>query len=472
MAGVDTLCVVVRYTNVDECMFPAFDATVGDLRQMVAKVRSLDPRPGGFDLLMRGDALGDEEMTLEHCGVEDGEVFEVVMGSTGRARQQLRDQYNVSDLKEGMERKLVDLCHTGGASPSSRRVNLELIRLLLQAGTDPNVKQYVLVPVTSPVTAPRQFNPHAIVSDGSLRFDESNLDASGNPYVVNMEASFLDSVVETGSGERPVHFAAINNDIRTLALLREFGADVNAVDHSNLTAMDHAISRGNLDAMTALKEWGVDLSGSSFLHMSVLSESMSAIKLLLSWGVSPDGVDVNGMTAMHLAVDNQRMPVMYVLHESGADVTKVDKDGWTAMHYALCDDNTAAMRALKEWGAPHNLVDVNGKEMIHIACDQHSVGAMCLLHEWGCNVNARDNDGRTPLHCAAKAGWQNPIELLIEWGADTKAMDHHGRSPTDMAHTGDNGVRRGTLSLTVLVSIAVMVPMAILFSVMAILYLG
>lgn len=177
------------------------------------------------------------------------------------------------DLRNFNHDKYGDL-PTDGIDP------LDLIKLLLQKGANPNL-QTDTVPV-----------------HGLMQFDGS---------WVNFD------------GETPFVRAALSGDIDVMRLLLEHGADPNIATMQGSTA---------LMAATGIN-W---IPGQTYTRSE--ADYIQAVKLCLDHGAPVNAANSLGLSAMHGAANRGWVSIMQMLADHGANVDAKDKEGRTPMTYA------------------------------------------------------------------------------------------------------------------------------------------
>lgn len=133
-----------------------------------------------------------------------------------------------------------------------------------------------------------------------------------------------------------VKAAARKEETGILKVLAAHGADVDAVDSGNYTALHHAAMLGKSGSIDALVEAGADVEATN-----------------------PD----NGCTALHWAAKKGHCEAMITLLRHGADVDAADYDGRTPLHRACSVDDphaTEAAELLLIWGADDTAINKNG----------------------------------------------------------------------------------------------------------------
>lgn len=150
-------------------------------------------------------------------------------------------------------------------------------------------------------------------------------------------------------------------DSAALKLLLDHGADPNFVDqYSGFSALENALSMGDITCASLLKEAGADvnkrgLSGQSILQFAVKGVMRAGdtgiLKLVLSWGVDPNVLSSGrAWTALHQAVASNpgqdSTPVVAELLRSGVDPCIADGTGQTALDMAVNLEQSDSVRRL------------------------------------------------------------------------------------------------------------------------------
>ncbi len=93
-------------------------------------------------------------------------------------------------------------------------------------------------------------------------------------------------VLKNGSGETPLHYLSIENEIKSVKALVDVGADVNTQDLNGSTPMMHAIQLGYDELLDYLLKIGAKielktLDGDTALTDAVMKDRMDVIRKLL-----------------------------------------------------------------------------------------------------------------------------------------------------------------------------------------------
>lgn len=196
-------------------------------------------------------------------------------------------------------------------------------------------------------------------------------------------------------------------------LLLEFGADVNATDERQPSALLVAMHSHdlNLDLVRVLVEAGADVNARDKSNNTPLNsafrwhqDAQSVVELLLA-----HGADVNART------EQRRTPLdRAVLYLASPAIDHVRLIG-TLLRFGA---NPNPPRPDEEDpGPPLCMVVRSG-----------NIRVARILIEAGADVNAADRWG-TPLTCAAEKGFDQIVELLLDAGADPSVRDPQGRTP-------------------------------------------
>lgn len=239
-------------------------------------------------------------------------------------------------------------------------------------------------------------------------------------------------------GMTPLHWAASSGSFEMTALVVDAGADLEAKDNQQRTALHLAAAQSRYDLR--------------FIHGQPTTPALKAcpndthskhptVELLLRAGARPNVFDEKGFTPLHYTTF-PRAPgnlSMACLLQYRANPRLRADDYQTPLHLAATDGNLEGIEMLLNWGANVDALDSTGGSPLSNAItkkgDMHAAG---LLIHYGANVNLRKGlFRRTVLHDLANLVDPRSFmarhkeclaSFLIKSGADVQAKDVRGRT--------------------------------------------
>jgi len=287
------------------------------------------------------------------AGAEYTIVVALLMGDRPFARSALDRDPSLANFE--------DTCHRRPISIAADRDDLEMVRLLLQRGADPNLPEE---------GAPRG---HAL-------------------------------------------WTAVYHKRREMArALVEHGADPNAMVESSGTPMMHALKDPELYALLRA-HGGIDEPTEREQLSRALGDDLEAAKRLLKQNptlIEDTGANWNeGILAGPANAGNHALIKLLIQH--GARVPKVSK--WGRFYYFKHTD-TAAL--LLENGMDPNHMNWHYTTLLHHVASDGDLPKARLLVDHGADINAIDEEYRsTPLGFAVRWGQREIVAFLLERGAD------------------------------------------------------
>ena len=312
----------------------------------------------------------------------------------------------------------------------------DTMRLLIEAGADPNARSSIIVWERQRTEEPR------------------------------------DKWLPPG-GLTPLLYAARDGKLESAKVLISAGADVNIVDPDLHTALILALVNGHFDVAGALIQAGADVNmedkvGQTALYAAVNGHtvpasnrpapretddtlsSLDVIRMLLDKGArvdaplraqvpyrtkldrGGDGVLGVGTTPLVRAAKSADVPVIKLLLERGANAKRATRNGVSAVMMA------ANVSAREE--------DMTGRNKTQ----KEAIESIRLLMAAGADVKGSDTQGRTAMHGAALWGMTDVVRFLAQTGAEINIKDKRGLTPLDHAmglaggfgFDGNSGVTR------------------------------
>ena len=346
--------------------------------------------------------------------------------------------------------------------------NPDIVRLLLEHGADPNVKD----------DESGQLPLHSAVEEAACASQPvAGCHFSGNADYLSANAlatielllqSGADAAARDTDGQSAlfsylVMIEAVGSsaDARIVRLLLEHGTKFAAWNDTDAFVMVFAmLTRAGPEVIRLLLEYGAgdvaELGGyETLLHMAAgFTAGPQVFSVLLDKGYDVNAEGEFALTPLHMAVLNGEIDpqVVKLLLDSGAELSSKSDGGTTTLHFAAAHSGPEVIRLLLERGADVADRDDLMNTPLHWATEppsrSHHPGAVNLLLEGGAEVNAKDEDGNTPLHLAVMPSqhWQDPwalevIELLLNAGADIRATNNDHLTPCDIGPSDEAGIR-------------------------------
>ena len=340
--------------------YPA-STIIPSTKTMIERVQQAKKNRALFEAVKNGDI--EQVKSL----IADGADIDARWGDTCTKEEQ--EKAKVKDVEK------TPLCSAVDSN------NIDLVKLLVEAGADINVDAKGWTPLCRAVDESKTAIVEYLIDHGAK---------------VNYPADY-----------GPLQ-CVINNKEMTELLIAK-GADVN-------------YSRGGWPA----------------IMQTIYDERVDIMELLIRHGADVNITDKKGYSPLYHVVimydpnKNLYMEMMKLLIANGADVNYKNSRGETALWLAACYD-TKVVQFLLEAGADINTKDNSGRTALHNAV-QRNIDVVELLLTNGVDINAKDiQDEYTALHLAARFGKTKIIELLIDKGADINARDKEGHTPLYIA---------------------------------------
>lgn len=164
------------------------------------------------------------------------------------------------------------------------------------------------------------------------------------------------------------------------------------------------------------------------------SAGINPIRKLLQEGADPNAKQWYNGTALHAAAADGNTEIVKLLLDAGADVNAKDKSGQTILHWAVQDENLSVIELLIKRGADIDAVSKYNDTPLHYAARNSfsQAGAVLLLLKAGADVNALNTEGQTALYNAAKKGNIFCMQVLLDHGCDPEIRDIHGKTADDI----------------------------------------
>lgn len=263
-------------------------------------------------------------------------------------------------------------------------------------------------------------------------------------------------------GAPPLLMAVTRGEARTVTVLLDHRADVNALGPDGETALARAAVLGATDVARVLIERGARVAvrfariNQTPLHSAAGHGFVPLIQLLLEHGADADAKDGTGFTPLHNAAEQGRTLAIRTLLLAGAKVNTTNHLRRTALWLASSRGHVESVAYLLNHGADPALAASDGQTPLHVAAFNARPGAIRVLLEKRPALNELSRLG-TPLHCAAAGPVMRAIfaaqakpgrkpatagtpadsaacaRLLADAGASLEAGDAHGTTALQAA---------------------------------------
>ncbi len=243
-------------------------------------------------------------------------------------------------------------------------------RLLIERGGNANAVGYL---GWTPLHVASCINGHSSPDSSFIRL---LLDAGADPNV------------RDEGGSTSFMYAAQEGNTHAMALMIAHGADPGARTPDGRSALARAADAGYVDAVRMLLELGAapdeQIPGDGILlHETAFENRLEQARLLLQKGADPNKQDRQKRTPLHSAAYRGNAEMVQLLIEFGADVDARDESKWTPLHVAAAQKQPAAVATLLEAGADPRLRTSGGESPMQLAWGTDAGPIDSLLAHFG-----------------------------------------------------------------------------------------
>ena len=131
------------------------------------------------------------------------------------------------------------------------------------------------------------------------------------------------------------------------------------------------------------------------------TNNLESVRLLVEQGADKDKVDGTGNTPLLWASAEGHLEVAQYLVEQGAALDKAEIRGTTPLIAAAANGHLEVVRYLLEQGADRDKANNDRWTHLHYAAYFGHLEIVMLLMSYGADLNARINDGQLPIDAAS-----------------------------------------------------------------------
>ncbi|CAI7658444.1 unnamed protein product [Penicillium crustosum] len=256
------------------------------------------------------------------------------------------------------------------------------------------------------------------------------------------------------NGRTALQVAAERDHLDMVQTLLAEKADVNTPSQGSLTALQVAAKRGHLDMVQTLLAAKADVNappveshGRTALQEAAAGGHLKAVQALLAAraNVNAPPSKYHGRTALQAAAEGGHLRVVQALLAARANVNAPSsEDGLTALQAAAGGGHLDVVRTLLAAKADVNAsATYRGRTALQAAAAEGHLGVVRTLLEANADVNASSTynsstyNGRTALQVAAREGHLDVVRTLLAAKADINASStYNGRTALQEAAAG------------------------------------
>jgi ankyrin repeat protein len=249
--------------------------------------------------------------------------------------------------------------------------------------------------------------------------------------------------VPTNTGRPSVLVKAVEaNDTLAFQKALQGDIDVNALHFDFQTALMAAAQLRRVDFVRELLKAGADVNAKNkrnwtALHFAVLWGNSEIVQLLVDAKSNVNEAEETfGLTPLMWAARDGNLKTIDILVDAGANLFQKDKFGKSAILFAAEGGKPEVIKKFLSLGFDANTADDYSGRTALIAAVRYPE-AIKVLMEAGAKVNDRQTVlGMTALYVAAQNGWTDSVRVLIDAGADVNISDTDGQTPLNRAIVG------------------------------------
>jgi ankyrin repeat protein len=309
---------------------------------------------------------------------------------------------------------------------AAKQGNLDILKLALQAGIDPN---------TSELEATRNPRHKTALMFAAERGHQKIVE---HLILAGVDINLSDRPGKK-LGKTPLMYAGESGYAEIVELLLRSGAIVDAQDKRGQTALYYAVESDRVEAVQVLLKFGADphkKNWDSTPFERATYSTKEIVALITSNDRSP-GSNVSNKAKEEMLRSASFSGYLGIVRElifQSVDLNAQQNNGFTALMYAAARGNLDILQILLAAGADVNIKERSGATALSQAAAWEHLEIVSLLLSAGAEVNGIDNEeGSAPLINAICSGRIQIVKILLDAGANPNLRDENGKTAIEIA---------------------------------------
>ncbi len=211
---------------------------------------------------------------------------------------------------------------------------------------------------------------------------------------------------------------------------RGYNALTYALNSKNTVLAKLIIEKAPEVVNQAVKEGNPDnWSGMTPLMIALTLNLIELTDELIIHGADVNALDEANESALLCAVDTKSERIINRLIESGVNLNVQNINGTSALSYAARLGEEKIANILMAHGADTKVVSSSGKTILHCAAQGGNPNLVNKFINEGSDLRATDNEGKTPLDWAKESGHKHIVELMQNKIKDSKKLQQVRAKP-------------------------------------------
>ncbi|MDA7949785.1 MAG: ankyrin repeat domain-containing protein [Hyphomicrobiaceae bacterium] len=205
----------------------------------------------------------------------------------------------------------------------------------------------------------------------------------------------------------------------------------------NQKGIEELLNKKKFLILASVKTDVVDADGNSPLFVATQHGNLEAVRVLLKHGADLDARNQLDMTALMLAAAMKRFDIVKLLLDRNSDPCLAMKSGSTALYLAAENGSKSIVEGLVAGGANVDAPIEDGSTALYIAAQNGHESVVEILIRAGANIDVKLKNGSTPIFAAAHFGHSKVLLVLLDNGADTSIVLENGLTLSDFASSDE-----------------------------------